>query len=458
MTQTMTGTGERQDTDAAAGTIARRAVAMERLRRIADPEERVVAYAAAAEEKVINLGIANNVLLFQLLHDNVFSKVSLTEEDAKYVAPPYGVQDLLDPITAFLRQRFSPGIDPAYDVYATAGGSGALESLAFALIHGGVLAPGDRVLLPAPFWPGFLWCFEQRPGLKCVPARLDGNDQFTLTLDALKRAYDNSPDPKPKLLVLTNPHNPLGVNYEKKLLEEICRWALDKQMHIVSDEIYSHSQSTGTDGFTSVLSLDAYATAPDRFHLVYGLTKDFGLSGFRIGLLVSKSNNVRKVMQGDETWKSLAWFGPLDSLKTAYVRQLFGTTKEPSDFPATLMKDYRKNLKDAHDRAATTLKDKKIRYVGQDEQSRNAAQFFLLDLSAYLDKKFPEGLDLLYHEIDPREALLEAYLRNDAKVLLLPGGDMHCPRPGYFRLCYTADTPDNVNTAITDIAASLAKL
>ncbi|MEU9564019.1 pyridoxal phosphate-dependent aminotransferase [Streptomyces sp. NPDC048161] len=459
MTQTITRTGDGQGADTAVRPVGGRAVATERLRRIADPEERVVAYAAAAEEKVVNLGIANNVLLFQLLHDNVFSKVSLTEEDAKYVSPPYGEQKLLNTVTAFLRQRFSAGIDPAYDVYATAGGSGALESLTFALIHGGVLAPGDRVLLPAPFWPGFLWCFEQRPGLKCVPARLDGPDQLTLSLEALKRAYENSPEPKPKLLVLTNPHNPLGVNYDKKLLEDICRWALDKQMHIVSDEIYAHSQSTGTDGFTSVLSLDAYATAPDRFHLVYGLTKDFGLSGFRIGFLISKSNDVRKAMQGDETWKSLAWFGPLDSLKSAYVRRLFGTPEHPSNFPATLMKNYATNLKDAHDRAAATLRSNKIRYVGQDEQSRNAAQFFLLDLSAHLDsKKLPQGLELLYHEIDPREAALEAYLRTDAKVLLLPGGEMRCPRPGYFRLCYTADTPDNVNTAITDIAASLAKL
>ncbi|WP_323179583.1 aminotransferase class I/II-fold pyridoxal phosphate-dependent enzyme [Streptomyces sp. NBC_00654] len=259
--------------------------------------------------------------------------------------------------------------------------------------------------------------------------------------------------------MLTNPHNPLGVNYDKKLLEDICRWALDKQMHIVSDEIYAHSQSTGADGFRSVLSLDAYATDPDRFHLVYGLTKDFGLSGFRIGFLISKSNAVRKVMQGDETWKSLAWFGPLDSLKSAYVRQLFGTTGQPSDFPSTLMKDYRKSLKDAYDRAAAAFRSNKIHYVGQDEPSRNAAQFFLLDLSAYLDsKKFPKGLEPLYHEIDPREALLEAYLRTDAKVLLLPGGEMHCPHPGFFRLCYTADTPGNVHTAITDIAASLAKL
>ncbi|MGY3677616.1 hypothetical protein [Streptomyces sp. TE33382] len=127
MTQTITGTGEQQDTDDTIGSIAGRAVVMERLRRIADPEERVVAYAAALKEKVINLGIANNVLLFQLLHDNVFSKVSLTEEDAKYVSPPYGAQELLDPITAFLRQTFSDGIDPSCDVYATAGGRGHLS-------------------------------------------------------------------------------------------------------------------------------------------------------------------------------------------------------------------------------------------------------------------------------------------------------------------------------------------
>ncbi|MFJ6622084.1 aminotransferase class I/II-fold pyridoxal phosphate-dependent enzyme [Kitasatospora sp. NPDC091335] len=459
MTQSITRSDTGQDTDAALVASVEQALAMERLHRIADPEERLAYYDKVVPEDIYNLGIANNVLLFDQLDTDVFSKVKLTEEDAKYAAPPYGTQDLLDPITAFLHPRFSAGIDPKFDVYATAGGSGALECLVFGLIHGGVLAPGDRVMLPAPFWPGFLWCFEQRPGLKCVPVRLDGPDHFTLSVAALQRAYEAASEPKPKLLVLTNPHNPLGVNYGKQLLDDICQWALDRQMHIVSDEIYSHSQSTGTDGFHSVLSTDAYATDPDRIHLVYGLTKDFGLSGFRIGFLVSKSNDVRTVMQGNETLKSLTWFGPLDSLKSAYVRKLFLTDDgKPSPFPTALMEDYAERLKTAFDQTAAELKDKKIPYVGQDDTSRNAAQFFLLDLSAYLDKTFPPDLMPINHEIDQREALLGAYLLKDAKVTLLPGGEMHCPKPGYFRLCYTADTTDRVLTAVGNIAASLAKL
>ncbi|MBD0672623.1 hypothetical protein BU198_18405 [Streptomyces sp. CBMA156] len=430
---------------------------MERLHRIADPEERLAFLdTTTLLADGYNLGIANNVLLFKLLKKNVFDKVVLTEEDAKYTSTPYGTQDVLDVVTTFLRSRFSAGIDPKFDVYATAGGSSALECLAFGLIHGGVLKPGDRVMLPAPFWPGFLWCFEQRPGLRCVPVHLDGDDQFTLSVDALSKAYDACSEPKPKLLVLTNPHNPLGVNYEKKLLNDICQWALGKQMHIVSDEIYSYSQSTGTDGFSSVLSTDAYGTDPDRIHLVYGLTKDFGLSGFRIGFLVSKSNDVRKVMQGDETLKSLTWFGPLDSLKSAYVRELFLADK---GFPGTLMKEYATLLKTAFDTTAKKLSDANIPYVGQkDKLPRNAAQFFLLDLRAYLNKTFPPDLVPINHEIDQREALLGAYLLKDAKVALLPGSEMRCPKPGYFRLCYTADTTDNVVKAIDSIAASLKKL
>ncbi|MEU3567618.1 pyridoxal phosphate-dependent aminotransferase [Kitasatospora sp. NPDC036755] len=462
MTQSITRPdAEQRQADAALVSSVEQALAMERLHRIADPEERLAYYQDTVSEDVYNLGIANNVLLFDLLDENVFSRIELREKDAKYASPPYGAQSLLDVVTAFLRPRFSAGIDPKFDVYATAGGSGALECLAFGLIHGGVLKPGDRVMLPAPFWPGFLWCFQQRPGLQCVPVRLDGADHLTLTVDALQHAYDAASEPKPKLLVLTNPHNPLGVNYSEELLDDVCRWALDKQMHIVSDEIYSYSQSTGTDGFHSVLSTRAYATDPDRIHLVYGLTKDFGLSGFRIGFLVSKSNDVRRVMQGDETLKSLTWFGPLDSLKSAYVRKLFLTDDgKPSDFPKTLMADYAGRLETAFDRTAAKLGEHGIRYVGDDGKpgDRNAAQFFLLDLSAHLDKAFPPDLVPINHEIDQREALLGAYLLKDAKVSLLPGGEMHCPRPGYFRMCYTADTTDRVEKAVDAMAASLAKL
>ncbi|GAB2629046.1 hypothetical protein GCM10027168_70930 [Streptomyces capparidis] len=425
--------------------------------RIADPEQRLAAYYEATGEPVVNLGIADNVLLYPLLKRMVFDRATVEEDDIRYKAPPYGLDRLREDVGRLLRASFSPAIDWRTDVFATAGVSGALESLAFALRDGGVLEPGDRVLLPAPCWQGFRWCFEQRPGLHCVPVH---PDRFELTLRDIQDAYRLQP-PRPRLLVLTNPQNPLGVNHSRDLLEEICSWVMSStDMHIVTDEIYAHSQiETADPPFTSVLSLDTYAAHPDRIHLVWGLGKDFGLSGFRTGFLVSKSPPVRKVMRGDPPGRApLSWFGPLDSLKNVYLRRLFaaGQPGEPW-LPRELMDAYRGLLTEAHHRVADALDRARIDYVGRGRSGRNPAQFFLLDLRRYL-RWVPPGSPGLFPEIHDKEAALDTWITRNAHVQLLPGQTLSCPEPGYFRLCFTAYEPRKVCDAVAAIRKALDRL
>ncbi|SFC88946.1 pyridoxal phosphate-dependent aminotransferase [Streptomyces aidingensis] len=440
--------------------------------RIADPEQRIAAYHAATGRKLVNLGIADNVLLYDSLDEHVFGRVRLGEDDIRYLSPPYGTARLREKVAALLRENFSAVIDPHSDVFATAGVSGALESLALALRQGGVLRQGDGVLVPTPCWQGFRWCFEQRPGLRLVPVPTlkrsgGGREHFGLILKDLQRAYCAQRTP-PRLLVLTNPGNPLGVNHPAALLEDICAWALEQtDMHVVSDEIYAFSQIEGADPpFTSALSLEVCRRRRDRVHLVWGLGKDFGLSGFRVGFLVSASPQVRSVLAGDERHKSVCWFGPLDSLKGAYLKLLFQVPDEGAEdsgdgagewYPRALMRLYRRRLTEARGDVAGALGHADIDYAGRGEPGRNPAQFFLLDLRAHLDR-VPVGGPALFPEIDRREAALERWLRDRAGVQLLPGETLSCPRPGYFRMCYTAYRPGTVCGAVAGLRRALDDL
>ncbi|QXJ22346.1 pyridoxal phosphate-dependent aminotransferase [Actinomadura graeca] len=429
--------------------------------RIADAEQRIAAFHEVTGRPVVNLAIADNVLPYPSLKSHVLDKARVEMDDVRYKSPPYGLKDLRKHVTDLLHETFSPRIDADSDVCATAGVSGALESLAFALLHTGALEPGDGVMVPVPCWQGFRWCFEQRPGLRLVPVA--PKIEFELTLQDVKDAYDREPRP-PKLLVLTNPQNPLGVNFSRQLLNDICTWAMTKpDLHLVTDEIYAHSQIEGADPpFTTVLSLDLYEAHTDRIHLVWGLGKDFGLSGFRVGFLISKSKAVQDAVKGGGGRSPMAWFGPLDSLKNAYIRLLFPDgSQKPEWYPRALMQEYKKLLTQAHRQIAKELETQEIPYYGEGEPGRNPAQFFLLDLRPYLQRVPPAGsiaFPNLFPEIDDAEARLAAWIAGEANVQILPGQTQMCPQPGYFRLCYTAYPPDQVCEAVRAIRAALNKL
>lgn len=223
-----------------------------------------------------------------------------------------------------------------------------------------------------------------------------GEERYRLTLALLKKAYKDrkAAGHTPRLLVLTNPHNPLGVNYSRALQDEIYGWALnDTDMHIISDEIYCHSQlEGGTTKFTSALALDAYQKHADRIHVVWGFAKDFGLSGFRTGFVVSRNLAVRDTMLGNndpaEPTHPLPWFSPFDSLKTYVMQELLSA---PADGPCSelyttyAMREYRTLLKTSFDKVKAALDAAKIDYVHR--PGDNAAQFFWLDLTKYLGKR-----------------------------------------------------------------------
>ncbi|TJZ57409.1 pyridoxal phosphate-dependent aminotransferase [Streptomyces piniterrae] len=451
------------------------------LARIADPERRLAVHQQLFPD-LLNLGTAENVLLYPRLKENVFDELpGIGEHDIRYPVPIYGTQQLRTDIAELLRPLFDSDLRKE-DVFGTSGVSAALECLAFALKHGEVLETGDRVLLPAPFWPGFKWCFEQRPGLVCVAAPLTskGSENFELTLEDLQRAYHAEKEP-PKLLVLTNPNNPLGVNYPKDLLEKIYDWALkETQMHIISDEMYAHSQiRTSELPFVSALSLDAYRNDPaarERVHVTWGFAKDFGLSGFKAGVVISRSSVVQDVLT-EKSGEPYSWFSPFDSLKHYVLGKLLETRKDGGSFALELMAEYRETLTDAFQSARAAFDRNKIKYVFH--KGQNPAQFFWLDLRQYLKHEVPEipwergphfpqngngepakpgdlRLPVLFSEINSAEEDLRKYIAENAHVQLLPGQAMSNVEPGYFRLCYTAFDKETVREAIDRIGQALA--
>jgi aspartate/methionine/tyrosine aminotransferase len=427
-----------------------------------DEEQRSILFrellADRAVPPLVDLSVAENVLLYQELRAAVFAALSpLPEQGIRYVTA-YGSATLRRLMADRLGRSLGVSV-PVGDLYAVSGVSAALECLALGLQRQHKPVPaGSQVLLPAPFWQGFYWCLGQQAGLNCVPVTLADKKDFRLTLADLQNAYHNS-QPKPMLLVLTNPHNPLGVNYDQPLLESIYTWALtDTNMHVISDEMYRHSQlPDSTTKFVSALALKATTKAPDRVHVVWGFAKDFGLSGFRTGFLISRSPGVREVMTGDAVQRrtSQAWFSPYDSLKHFYTTQVL--TAEDGKFWDRLMALYQTRLTTQFTAVAAVLNAHQIKYVHP--AGANSAQFFWLDLRDFLTKPSgPEPGHALFGDgrtSSPENALAHDILVHSG-VKLLTGRTLSCPVPGYYRLCFTAVNQQTAVAATTKMSVYLA--
>ncbi|MEV0678836.1 pyridoxal phosphate-dependent aminotransferase [Actinosynnema sp. NPDC050436] len=454
----MTG---RQDLTAALAALS--SVDREALARVPDEEQRSVLFRELLAGQGISgpddLSVAENVLVYPELREAVFARLPpLPERNTRYF-PGIGTPGLRKAVADRLGRSLGAPISQD-DVFGAAGVSGALASIAAGLqLEGGPVPRGSSVLLPAPFWQGFYWCFDQQAGLKCRPVHLADRDTFQPTLDDLKTAYRENPDAK--LLVLTNPHNPLGYNYDPALLESVYEWALGStDLHIISDEMYCHSQLEATPvPFASALALEATAAAPDRVHVVWGFAKDFGLSGFRAGFLISRSPWVHRAMLGDRANRrnSLGWFSPYDSLKHFFTESVLAA--EDHTFWERVMRLYRRRLTESFEAVARVLDVHAIRYVHRPDS--NSTQFFWLDLREFLAVPPDDGpaddgpaaatsTPILFG--DGRSWDPETYLANDiadhAGVKLLTGTELSCSTPGYYRLCFTALDRDRVVDAV----------
>ncbi|KAJ7969489.1 1-aminocyclopropane-1-carboxylate synthase [Quillaja saponaria] len=121
-------------------------------------------------------------------------------------------------------------------VVLTAGATAANELLTFILAD-----PGDAMLVPTPYYPGFDRDLRWRTGVKIVPIQCDSSNNFQITPQALESAYKEPDDMNIKVggVLITNPSNPLGATIQRLVLEVIFGFVTRKNIHLVSDKIYS---------------------------------------------------------------------------------------------------------------------------------------------------------------------------------------------------------------------------
>ncbi len=144
--------------------------------------------------------------------------------------------------------------------------------------------------MPGPLYPAFANDFHARARVHLHVADTE-HPRYEITEGVLQRAYDDcvAQGKPPKILLLCSPCNPTGEIYSEDTLRMCLAWARERKLHVLSDEIYGNSIFPG-ECFSSVakvcrdLAADDDNFLGDYVHIACGFSKDFGMSGLRIGV------------------------------------------------------------------------------------------------------------------------------------------------------------------------------
>jgi aspartate/methionine/tyrosine aminotransferase len=189
-----------------------------------------------------------------------------------HYSPTPGLPELREAI-AFKTKRDS-GVDcSAAQVVVTNGGKHAVYNTFQVLCD-----EGDEVLVPAPYWTTYPEVIALAGGVPVVLPTSEA-DGFRVAIDQLDAAWS----PRTKALLFVSPSNPTGAVYPPEEVEAIGRWALDRGIWVVTDEIYEHLSYDG-HVFSSMPGL-----VPDlmeRCVIVNGVAKTYAMTGWRVGWMI----------------------------------------------------------------------------------------------------------------------------------------------------------------------------
>ncbi|KAB8174805.1 pyridoxal phosphate-dependent aminotransferase [Microbispora catharanthi] len=168
----------------------------------------------------------------------------------------------------------------AAQILVTNGGKQAVYE-AFATL----LDPGDEVLVVAPYWTTYPEAIKLAGGVQ-VDVVTDETTGYLASVEQLEEKLTD----RTKVLLFVSPSNPTGAVYSPAQVEEIGRWALDKGLWVVTDEIYEHLVY-GEAEFSSIAT--AVPELRDRVVVLNGVAKTYAMTGWRVGWLIGPSDVVK---------------------------------------------------------------------------------------------------------------------------------------------------------------------
>lgn len=208
------------------------------------------------------------------------------DQDQSYYTGMSGLMTLRQAASDFVREKYQLDYNPENEILVTIGATEALSATLTA-----ILEEGDKVLLPAPAYPGY------EPIVNLVGAEIVEIDTtengFVLTPEMLEKAILEQGD-KLKAVILNYPANPTGITYSREQLEALAAVLRKYEIFVVCDEVYSELTYTGENHVSLGTMLR------DQAIIINGLSKSHAMTGWRLGFIFAPANFTAQLIKSHQ--------------------------------------------------------------------------------------------------------------------------------------------------------------
>ncbi|XP_030528449.2 1-aminocyclopropane-1-carboxylate synthase 3-like [Rhodamnia argentea] len=389
---------------------------------------------------IIQMGLAENQLSLDLVESWLesnpeatgFTNGGSTFRDIALFQDYHGLPAFKNALAGFMARirENKVSFDPN-KLVLTAGTTSANEILMFCLAE-----RGDAFLVPTPYYPGFDRDLKWRTEVEIVPVHRSSSNGFKITESAMEEAFEharNQLNRTVKGLLITSPSNPLGTTMTRHELDQIIHFANTRNLHVISDEIYSGTVFDSLS-FVSIAELalqhkDSHNKndLSSRVHMVYSLSKDLGLPGFRAGVIYSQNEAVVSAAT------KMSSFG----LVSSQTQHLLSSMLSDEKFVRKYISENRTRIKNRKQMLFSGLQDLGIKCLNS-----NAGLFCWVDMKKFLKSNtFNAEMELW------RRLIYEVGWN------VSPGSSFHCIEPGWFRVCFANMDERTMTVALRRVRA-----
>jgi alanine-synthesizing transaminase len=286
--------------------------------------------ARRAGRDVIDLGFGNPDLPSPSIAVDKLAEAAHNARNHRYSASR-GIPKVRQAIASLYLRKFGVELDPETEVVSTIGAKEGFSHLMWVLV-----GPGDTALVPSPSYPIHIWGplfagadVRQVPlhGPSVVTDGIGAPDPGDDFFDGLMHAWEES-WPKPRVIVLSFPHNPTTACVDLSFMERLVAFAREHEIVLVHDFAYA---DLGFDGYDppSILQVPG---AKDVAVELYTMTKSFSMAGWRVGFLVGN----REIVQALTKLKTYLDYGTFQPIQIAAVVAM----NEAPDYPKWVNQTY----------------------------------------------------------------------------------------------------------------------